>query len=280
MIFRQRMPMSDLAGHTWALTYTELLRALNVLANLWTERTSRLYAWTMENSQILTGVTIGIFIGSGALAFLTGDLLFTIGYGLPFWFASMRELSQQQGTQVQNVEQLLAQQASEQIKLQQGQHQAGKDDMLRITASISDDEDMTRLVEDALRHLYDYSCLGQHQLAQLQFLQRQQQLCSGTPSLNNHLELGRALRSFLVDIIGQLRPTGQLPTSAVVPQREWHPYIILHASYVQGELTREIMARLYISEGNYNRTRRRAIDSVARAILEIEQQTRAHTVGS
>ena len=49
------------------------------------------------------------------------------------------------------------------------------------------------------------------------------------------------------------------------------PLYDLHGSYVQGELTREIMARLYIGEGTYNRTRRRALRSVAKAIQEIEQ---------
>jgi hypothetical protein len=277
MIFKPHLPVFALAGQTVTLIHTELLGTLTVQANLWTERASKLCAWMIENSQILTGVIIGIFIGSGALALVTNDLVLPISYALPFWLAIMLQLPEQQGTQVQEIEHSPLQPTREQLRQQRPQL-TGVDSTFRVTDSILDDKSMALLVEDALRHLYDCSYLGQHQLARLQFLKRQQQICSGAPSLNNHLELGRSLRSFLVDIIEQLRPKGQLPTDAVVPQREWHLYIILHASYVQGELTREIMARLYISEGNYNRTRRRAIYSVARAILETEQQTRTQTV--
>jgi hypothetical protein len=52
--------------------------------------------------------------------------------------------------------------------------------------------------------------------------------------------------------------------------------VILHDSYVKGELTRDIMARLYIGEGTYNRTRRRALRSVAKMIQELESQAQAN----
>jgi len=39
---------------------------------------------------------------------------------------------------------------------------------------------------------------------------------------------------------------------------------------VLGELNRDIMARLYIGEGTFNRARRRAIRGVARALKEME----------
>ena len=173
------------------------------------------------------------------------------------------ELLQQQGT--------AAQQGNEHVGQPLEQHQAGMDARLCIAASIANDEAMTALVEDALRHLYDCSYLGQHPLAQLQWVQRRQSPKGKLSGLNTHLNAGHALFSLLVDMVEQLRPSDALPTGVVMP-REWHPYMILHGSYVQGELTREIMARLYIGEGTYNRTRRRALRSVAKAIHEIEQQ--------
>jgi DNA-binding CsgD family transcriptional regulator len=38
--------------------------------------------------------------------------------------------------------------------------------------------------------------------------------------------------------------------------------------YVEGVQNREIMARLYISEGTFNRTRRNAIRGLARLLVE------------
>jgi hypothetical protein len=87
------------------------------------------------------------------------------------------------------------------------------------------------------------------------------------------LDQGKALHSLLIYAIEQLRPAGAEPSSTVVPTREWHNYLILHDSYVKDELTRDIMARLYIGEGTYNRTRRRALRSVGKMIQEMEQQS-------
>jgi DNA-binding CsgD family transcriptional regulator len=43
---------------------------------------------------------------------------------------------------------------------------------------------------------------------------------------------------------------------------------VLHDAYVEGVPNREIMARLYISEGTFNRTRRNAIRGLARLLAE------------
>jgi hypothetical protein len=61
------------------------------------------------------------------------------------------------------------------------------------------------------------------------------------------------------------------PTPLAVPHREWHQFLILHSAYVAGEQTREIMSRLYIGEGTYNRTRRRALQGLANAVQEMDQ---------
>ena len=59
----------------------------------------------------------------------------------------------------------------------------------------------------------------------------------------------------------KLRPPGELP-------REWYSYVVLHDAYIEGAPNRDIMARLYISEGTFNRTRRKALRGVARLLLE------------
>jgi hypothetical protein len=76
------------------------------------------------------------------------------------------------------------------------------------------------------------------------------------------------LHAVLVTAINKLRPSGKMPSP---PTREWHPFIILHDCYVEGKLNRDVMSELYISEGTFNRTRRRAIRSVAKALGEMER---------
>jgi hypothetical protein len=51
---------------------------------------------------------------------------------------------------------------------------------------------------------------------------------------------------------------------------EWHAYRVLHDAYVGDKPNREIMSKLYISEGTFNRTRRAAIRSIARVLGEME----------
>jgi hypothetical protein len=86
-----------------------------------------------------------------------------------------------------------------------------------------------------------------------------------------HLERGKVVHEVLLEALDKLRPAGTAPRDP--PPREWYPYSILHDAYLEEVTNREIMARLYISEGTFNRTRRSAIRSVARALGEMEKAT-------
>lgn len=123
-------------------------------------------------------------------------------------------------------------------------------------------------VEDALRHLYDYAYLGQHELARLHVVE--QGLVNGAPgaAVVTHLDRGKQLSELLVSLLDKLRPSGPQPKELT---REWVQYTILHDAYVLGELNRDIMAKLYISESSFNRARRRAVRGVARAVEELER---------
>jgi hypothetical protein len=125
------------------------------------------------------------------------------------------------------------------------------------------------LVEDALRHLYDYVYLGEHRLAQLFIVESYLDIQEG--AFVTHLDQGKALQEVLIAALEKLRPPGPQPS---LPPREWHQYVILHDSYVLGERNRDIMAKLYIGEGTFNRARRRAIRGVARALEEMEREAR------
>jgi hypothetical protein len=130
-----------------------------------------------------------------------------------------------------------------------------------------DEREVISLVEDALRRLYDYPYLGEHKLAQLRIVEAHLDVKEG--AFVTHLDRGKALQEVLTTTLEKLKPLG--PQSSP-PTREWHQYLILHDSYVLGELNRDIMARLYVGEGTFNRARRRAIRGVARALEEMERE--------
>jgi DNA-binding NarL/FixJ family response regulator len=81
-----------------------------------------------------------------------------------------------------------------------------------------------------------------------------------------HVERGRQLQQLLMDSIELLRPDEKRPPEPM--PRVWYNYVVLHDAYVEGVQNREIMARLYISEGTFNRTRRNAIRGLARLLIE------------
>lgn len=127
--------------------------------------------------------------------------------------------------------------------------------------------EFVELVEEALRRCHDLTYLGEHPLARLRAVERSLTKEEGTIT---HLDRGRALRDLLMAAIDKLKPDQEEPKH---PSREWYPHIIVHDAYVVGIPNREIMSRLYISEGTFNRTRRRAILAVARALGEMGKET-------
>lgn len=136
-------------------------------------------------------------------------------------------------------------------------------------ASVSQEQFVAQ-VEDALRRLHDYPALGEHPLSRLALVQQRLAASKGGGA-STHIERGKALNGVLVEAIDQLRPEGVPPNPHSIPPREWHQFIVLHDSYVLDEPNRDIMSRLYIGEGTFNRTRRRALQGVAKALWEMEQ---------
>ena len=119
-----------------------------------------------------------------------------------------------------------------------------------------------------MRRLHDYPYLGEHTLAQLQVLNCRLQ--DRSQEFVTHIDRGKALSEVVIQALHKLRPEGAEPSRHAVPPREWHQFIVLYDAYVLGELNRDIMSKLYISEGTFNRTRRRAVRGVAKALQEME----------
>jgi hypothetical protein len=122
-----------------------------------------------------------------------------------------------------------------------------------------------KIVENALRNLKDYAYLGDSPLSDLKITRR---------ALNNgsitHIDRGKALYQILVSAVEKLKPDQDHPGNP--PSREWYAYTILNDAYIAERLNRDIMAQLYISEGTFNRTRRAALRSVTRILMEMEEQ--------
>jgi hypothetical protein len=118
-------------------------------------------------------------------------------------------------------------------------------------------------VETALRNMYDYSFLGDTPLGELKLVHTRLLQGQGTT-----LDRGKTVHEVLLEAVNKLRPGTAI--SRDPPPREWHPYLILRDAYMEEISNRDIMLKLFISEGTFNRTRRAAIRSVARTLGEME----------
>jgi hypothetical protein len=118
-------------------------------------------------------------------------------------------------------------------------------------------------VEEALRNLYDYAYLSDSPLAKLKQIRT-----AGGDSGSTHLDRGKMVYQTILCALEKMRPPGDLPREPI--PRQWYPYLILYNAYLENQPNNEIMIRLYISEGTFNRTRRAAIRSLARALSEME----------
>ncbi len=132
-----------------------------------------------------------------------------------------------------------------------------------------DQEALIPHVEDALRHINDYPYLGEHALAKLRVVERAMQQ-RGDTAPSSFVDRGKALSQALLAMLDELKPEGAPPKANQVAPREWHLYLILHDSYVLDEPNRQVMSKLYISEGTFNRTRRRALGALAKVLAEYE----------
>jgi predicted DNA-binding protein (UPF0251 family) len=145
-----------------------------------------------------------------------------------------------------------------QITSEQESHEAdiqAKSQALMATLVNNPDPKFIKLVEEALRNLSDYITLGQSELTKQLDI-----------SAETHIEKGKTLRQLLVEAIETLRPSQERPAQPL--PREWYSYAVLHDAYIEDAPNREIMARLYISEGTFNRSRQKALRGIARYLME------------
>ncbi len=182
--------------------------------------------------------------------------------------------AQEQEENAQRISQMVAEFREREHALQRQMRQllAEREDETRPVLEGIDDAGFAALVEDALRNLHDFTYLGEHELAGLKVVDWY--LPSEDPGFMTNIDRGKAVSEFLVDSIRKLRPAGKEPGAYTVPPRSWYQYTVLYDAYVLDELNRDIMSKLYISEGTFNRTRRRAIRGVAKALQQMEREAK------
>lgn len=121
--------------------------------------------------------------------------------------------------------------------------------------------ELSKWVKEALTHYWGGPRLTESPLLNLRIVQK---------ATNHHEENPvNALRAVLKDAIDHTRPEGERRFTG-----EWILYNILEMKFLEGRKVREIAIKLAMSEADLYRKQRVAIESVANAILEMEQKSR------
>jgi len=113
-------------------------------------------------------------------------------------------------------------------------------------------ETFTKLVKDALTHLYDPIYLQNHPLSET---------LVATNSTNHGIR-AQMLRETIVEAIEQLQPDRRLPFGS----KEWVTYRILNHRYLEAMSPKEVADKLHISERHFFRQHHKAVEAVT-AIL-------------
>ncbi len=120
--------------------------------------------------------------------------------------------------------------------------------------------EFTQMVRDALNHYWGGPQLAHSPLLGLRVVQDSLVHHQGNPV--------RALRAVLGQAIANLRPEGERQMTTA----EWLLYNILELKFIQGLRVRDVAQRLAMSESDFYRKQRIAIEEVARALMAMEQQ--------
>ncbi|MBI3739122.1 MAG: hypothetical protein HY258_08775 [Chloroflexi bacterium] len=130
-----------------------------------------------------------------------------------------------------------------------------------LSDDLPPESDLANWVKDALTHYWGGPKLTNSPLMRLQIVQELARDYDGNAS--------NALRALLRKAVDQVRPEGERRFTT-----EWILYNILEMKFIEGRKVREVAGRLAMSEADLYRKQRVAVEAVAKAILEMETQTR------
>jgi len=147
-----------------------------------------------------------------------------------------------------------------QIDMLQRMRAAGRYDSRAsiLTEPLPHESDLADWVKDALTHYWGGPKLTNSPLMKLKIVRMLAEEHEGnTPN---------ALRALLRKAVDQIRPEGERRFTS-----EWILYNILEMKFIEGRKVREVAGRLAMSEADLYRKQRVAVEAVARAILDMEQ---------
>ena len=124
-----------------------------------------------------------------------------------------------------------------------------------------EESDLAEWVKDALTHYWGGPKLMNSPLMKLRIAQSVVNNYDGNTS--------NALRAVLRKAVDQVKPEGERRFTS-----EWILYNILEMKFIEGRKVREVAGRLAMSEADLYRKQRVAVEAVARAILDMEQNER------
>ncbi|MBN2115017.1 MAG: hypothetical protein JW730_00495 [Anaerolineales bacterium] len=127
-----------------------------------------------------------------------------------------------------------------------------------LTAPLPGESDLADWVKDALTHYWGGPKLTNSPLMKLKVVQLLAEEHEGNAS--------NALRALLRKAVDQIKPEGERRFTS-----EWILYNILEMKFIEGRKVREVAGRLAMSEADLYRKQRVAVEAVARAILDMEQ---------
>jgi hypothetical protein len=138
-------------------------------------------------------------------------------------------------------------------------------------SSLEDDivlhPDFPQLVKDALSQLWGGPKLAESPLLGLRSVRRLLAEQGGSPT--------RALQAVLRQAIANLRPDDQIDPSA----QEWLLYNLLEGRFLRRQTVRDVAHRLAMSESDFYRKQRIAIEEVARQIVLMEEHEYENSSG-
>jgi hypothetical protein len=127
-----------------------------------------------------------------------------------------------------------------------------------LSEPIFEESDLVEWVKDALTHYWGGPKLTNSPLMKLRTVQAVVDEHDGNSS--------NALRALLRKAVDQVKPDGERRFTS-----EWILYNILEMKFIEGRKVREVAGRLAMSEADLYRKQRVAVEAVARAILDMEQ---------
>lgn len=125
-------------------------------------------------------------------------------------------------------------------------------------AQLVQSTEFANAVKDALNHYWGGPRLTDSRLLSLRVVQAEQ--------AQSAVNAAQALRTVLLQAVESLRPEGERSMTAA----EWTLYNILEMRYIQGRKVRDVARRLAMSESDFYRKQRVAINEAARALAEME----------